>query len=175
MDIKEFSNLTAIKYELIELLIDSVDHGASVGFLPPLSEVDAEHYWATVNAEIQDKKRRILIALDDRKLVGAVQISLPKKPNASHRAEVEKLMVHTSARGKGIARLLMAALETLATKLDRHLLVLDTRLGDVASDLYRKTGFLEAGQIPGYARSGSGAFDATVFFYKQLSINHNEN
>ncbi|MCD1189597.1 GNAT family N-acetyltransferase, partial [Vibrio cholerae] len=49
-----------------------------------------------------------------------------------------------------------------------QLLVLDTRLGDVASLLYRSIGYTEAGQIPQFARSSNGKLEATVYFYKQL-------
>ena len=169
MDIKEVTSLTEIKPQLIELLVDCVDSGASVGFLPPLSEVDAEHYWAGVNADIQDKACKLLVAIDGNKLIGAVQLAVTKKPNGSHRGEVEKLMVHTSARGKGTGKLLMKALEDKALNIGQSLLVLDTRLGDAASDLYRKVGYVEVGRIPEFARGSNGQLEATVFFYKLLA------
>jgi hypothetical protein len=31
--------------QLVMLLIDAVDSGASVGFMPPLSEPEARNYW----------------------------------------------------------------------------------------------------------------------------------
>ena len=46
--------------------------------------------------------------------------------------------------------------------------MLDTRVGDVASSLYRQLGYQEAGQIPDFARNGDGTLAATQFFYKQL-------
>ena len=108
------------------------------------------------------------VARRDGKVIGSVQLSLCGKANGRHRAEVEKLMVHTSERGQGIARQLMAFMEQQAGPLQRSLLVLDTRLGDTASFLYRKLGYIEAGQIPEFALSSTGELDATVYFYKQL-------
>jgi ribosomal protein S18 acetylase RimI-like enzyme len=81
---------------------------------------------------------------------------------------VEKLMVHSQARGKGVGRALMNAMEQGAQDARRTLLVLDTRVGDVASSLYRQLGYQEAGQIPDFARNGDGTLAATQFFYKQL-------
>ncbi len=48
------------------------------------------------------------------------------------------------------------------------LLVLDTRLGDPSNDLYVSLGYQWVGQIPHYARSGSGSLDTTVLYYKDL-------
>ncbi len=62
----------------------------------------------------------------------------------------------------------MAALERRAVREARTLLVLDTRQGDAAEQLYRRLGYSEAGVIPAYARSADGMLDATVFMYKLL-------
>jgi ribosomal protein S18 acetylase RimI-like enzyme len=154
---------------LIELLIDTVASGASVGFLPPLSAIDADTYWRSVEAAIGMPHRILLVARDDTRVLGAVQLELPEKPNASHRAEVMKLMVHTRARGRGIGSALMRKVEEYARGHDRTLLVLDTREGDAAQKLYQKLGYLTAGVIPRYASSGDGKLHATVFMYRELT------
>ncbi len=59
-------------------------------------------------------------------------------------------------------------MESSAEEIGLSLLVLDTRLGDIASSLYRAIGYNEAGQIPQFARSSSGELEATVYFYKLL-------
>ena len=102
-------------------------------------------------------------------MVGTVQLELATKPNARHRAEVQKLMVLQSQRGQGIGKLLMEAIEGVAQEHNRMLLVLDTRQGDTAEQLYRKIGYVEAGIIPSYARNAAGSLDATVLFYKLLT------
>ncbi len=85
-----------------------------------------------------------------------------------HRAEVEKLMVHTKSRGKGIGKALMLELEEKAKNLNRSLLVLDTRKGDVASKLYEAIGYSLGGEIPNFALSSNGGFDSTLYYYKAL-------
>ncbi len=158
----------AILPELISLLQDAVASGASVGFIPPLSEEEAREYWNSILEDITQKRRVLLIARNAENIVGAVQLELAAKPNARHRAEVQKLFVFQHQRKLGIGQLLMEAIELIACELGRTLLVLDTRLGDNAERLYRKLGYVEVGIIPSYAQNATGTFDATIVFYKLL-------
>ena len=155
--------------ELNTLLIDTVTRGASIGFLPPLSEEESSAYWNSVLDKVAQQTVVLLVARQEGKVIGTVQLELATKPNARHRAEVQKLMVLQSQRGQGISKLLMGAIEGVAQEHKRTLLVLDTRQGDVAEQLYRKIGYIEAGVIPSYARNAEGALDATVLFYKLLA------
>ncbi|HHQ4747062.1 TPA: N-acetyltransferase family protein [Aeromonas veronii] len=168
MDIVEVNSAATYQSALIILLQDCVDSGASVGFLPPLTKEESARYWQGVEADLAAGHRKLWLALEQQQIVGAVQLALCGKANARHRAEVEKLMVLQTARGKGVGRALMLAMEQGAHAAGRSLLVLDTRAGDVASHLYRQLGYLEAGQIPGFARNADGTLAATVIFYKLL-------
>jgi len=154
--------------DLVELLRDAVDSGASVGFLPPLSREVARDYWLSVLTDIGAGHRLLLGAFDRARLVGSVQLELARKPNATHRAEVQRLLVHRSMRRRGIGERLMRELEALACLRGRTLLVLDTRRGDPSELLYQKLGYTIAGVIPGYARSSNGSCDPTAFYYRQL-------
>ena len=155
--------------ELNILLLDSVASGASIGFLPPLSEEESEAYWNSVLDKVAQQVSILMVARYVGKIVGSVQLELATKPNARHRAEVQKLFVLQSHRKQGIGKLLMQAIERVAQEHERTLLVLDTRQGDVAEQLYRKLGYIEAGVIPSYARNATGSLDATIFFYKLLA------
>ncbi len=159
----------AVLPELASLLQDAVASGASVGFLPPLSTGDAYLYWGGVFQAMAQGERILLVARAAESIVGSVQLDLATKPNALHRAEVQKLFVFQSQRRHGFGRALMQALEPIALEHGRTLLVLDTRQGDSAERLYRSLGYIEAGVIPSYARSATGELDASVFFYKILA------
>ncbi|KEQ24146.1 GNAT family N-acetyltransferase [Paenibacillus tyrfis] len=150
--------------QLADLLIDAVESGASVGFLPPLSKEEAVDYWKSA----LEPGVVLWAARLDRKIVGTVQLQLAQKKNAAHRAEIAKLMVHTRSRRNGIARALMLAAEERARAENRTLLVLDTRAGDPSNLLYRLLGYVEAGRIPRYARSADGSLNDTVFYYKEV-------
>ena len=153
---------------LTDLLIDAVESGASVGFLPPLSRDEAEGYWREVVQEIRAGKRLLLVASHDGILTGSVQLELASKPNGAHRAEVQKLMVHTRKRNLGFGRALMLEIEKVAAARHRSLLLLDTRHGDTAEKLYLKMGYTLAGSVPGYARSAGGELHTTSMLYKKL-------
>ncbi len=160
--------LTQYIPNLITLLQDVVEHGASVGFLPPLSEEEARAYWMDVAAALRGPHRIMLIAHDGASLLGTVQLDLASRTNASHRAEVIKLMVHPDSQRRGIGRALMQAIEAEAKLAGRTTLILDTRLGDPSERLYTSLGYVAAGTIPNYARSADGSLHATVLMYKLL-------
>jgi len=152
----------------VALLQDAVEDGASVGFLPPLSGADAQAYWETVRASIAGGARRLIVAEGDDRVVGAVQLDLPVMPNARHRGEVMKLMVHRVARRQGVGRALMQALERTAAALNRTLLVLDTRRGTPRSSSTRVWGTVRPAVIPRYAMSARGTLDDTLYMYSEL-------
>ena len=152
--------------QLVELLEDSVLNGASVGFLLPLGAGEIAEYWEGVLRDLEN--RIVLLAIEDGQLQGSVQLELSKKANGRHRAEVQKLLVHSRARRRGLGRQLMAASEQEALAVGRTLLVLDTRVGDLASKLYESMFYLFVGEIPGFVWSEDGQFTGTAIFYKNL-------
>lgn len=148
---------------LIELLQDAADSGASVGFLPPLAEEAAARFWHEVIAAVQAQTTLLWAAYSalDGRPVGSVQLALAGRPNAAHRAEVQKLLVHRAARRQGLGTALMRTAEQAALALGRTLLVLDTVQGDGAEQLYQGLGYQRAGAIPAYARGADGRLHAT--------------
>jgi GNAT superfamily N-acetyltransferase len=152
---------------LAALLIDAVDSGAAVGFLAPLPRERALLYWEEIRSSLGDGLV-LLGAYKEGRLVGSVQLSCAWQPNGRHRAEIQKLFVHTAQRRQGIARALMTAVEERAQRLGRWLLILDTRQGDNAEPLYEKLGYVRVGSIPDYALSSRGELHPTVIFYKRL-------
>jgi len=168
VEIKQVSSISGLVEQLHSLLADCIVSGASVGFLTPINDQEVKSYWESVESELESGTRKLFLAYDNDNVIGAVQLSLCAKANGAHRGEVEKLMVDTRARGKGVSKKLMSLMESTASKMGLSLLVLDTRLGDVASSLYRSIGYTEAGQIPQFARSSTGELEATVYFFKLL-------
>ncbi len=154
---------------LVALLCDTVESGAAVGFMNPLSASEAESYWHKAIADLSSGSRLLLADIRGNRVAGSLQLELAMRTNGLHRAEVQKVMVHRDFRGQGIATQLMQSVETTARQADRSLLVLDTRQGDIAEGMYRKLGYIEAGVIPQYARSSNGELHSTVIFYKLLS------
>jgi acetyltransferase len=87
--------------QLADLLMDAVDSGASIGFMPPLGKEEALAYWSEVIAEM-GQGRRVLLAVVEGELVqGTAQLGLETRANGNHRAEAMKLFVHRRARRRG--------------------------------------------------------------------------
>ena len=160
---------STVVYEgLIELLRESVENGASVGFLSPLKRDPAESFWNDLLREV-GSSRVLLVATTERgEVAGSVQLALGQKENGRHRAEVQKLLVHSRYRNQGLGRRLMEAIEHEAQQRGITLLVLDTIEGELAEQLYLKLGYIRVGEVPNYARFPDGRLGATVIFYKQL-------
>jgi len=170
MTVKIFSlqNIRKEINELSLLLARVVDADASIGFIPPLSHEDASSYWQDVNNDLVLNRKTLLLAKENEKIIGCVQLSYITKANGLHRAEIEKLIVDIDSRGRGVAKALMKTLEEEATSRRRSLLVLDTRKGDDASQLYQNIGYCLAGEIPNFATNLAGQLESTLYFYKIL-------
>ena len=160
---------TSLIESLGDLLIDAVQSGASVGFLAPVARTTADRYWRDLIGSLEaGDGLRLWVAERDGQVVGSVQLALCQKENGRHRAEVQKLFVHTAARGQGLATLLLQAVEVEAREQHRSLLVLDTLLASHAENVYRHLGWSRAGEIPGYATTPEGELCPTVYYFKQL-------
>jgi acetyltransferase len=157
---------------LCALLRDAVESGASVGFLLPVRDAEMTAFWQGVFADVANGKRVILVARDAGQIVGSVQLELAGRPNSRHRAELQKLLVLRSHRGRGLGCALMNAAEAAAQARGRSLLVLDTSASGNALGLYARCGYTRAGVIPGYAQDPDGPMIDTVFYYKHLPGGH---
>lgn len=154
--------------ELAEVLADCVTGGASVGFMAPYGPADALPFWQDVAAAVGQGSTLLFAAERDGRIVGTVQVGIRQMPNQPHRADVKKLLVMTSERGRGLARALMAAAEEEAARCGKTVLVLDTATGSPAETVYERLGWQRAGVIPDYALYPDGRYCATTFFYKRI-------
>jgi acetyltransferase len=153
---------------LAELLRESVDGGASLGFLPPLTHQEARRYWLSLRPELRGCSRLLFVAYVADRLAGSGQLALPSWPTARHRAELNKVMVATSLRGHGIGRRLLQAIHERAWQRGRSLLLLNARRGDPAEAFYKRLGYHEAGVIPGYSVGSAGEAYDNVAMYQLL-------
>ncbi len=155
--------------DLAMILADAVAGGASVGFLLPFSPDDAASWWRSLADDVARGTVLVIVARLDGRLVGTAQLRLAQLPNARHRAEVAKVLVHRSARRQGIGSALMSEIERIALSERRTLLVLDTIADSEAEPLYAKLGWTRAAEIPRYAGMPDGELRPTVIFYRDLA------
>src|SRR5258708_32599766 len=75
----------------VEVLRDSVNGGASVGFLPPLGPEEARAYWREVAQAIKRRDRILLAAWGTGRPSGTVQPRLQALPTGGTPAGVSEL------------------------------------------------------------------------------------
>ncbi|HXU87154.1 MAG TPA: GNAT family N-acetyltransferase [Verrucomicrobiae bacterium] len=167
---------------LAGLLVDAVEGGASVNFLAGVTHDDAAAWWAARIADIDAGTTTAFVAierdtegvddLDDRRrpgrIVGSTLLIRSRNANSPHRAEIGKVIVHRSARRRGLGRALMAAAEARARADGRWLLILDTEAGSAADALYRSLGWQVLGTMPNHAYRSDGVLAPTTYFWKDL-------
>ena len=154
---------------LCALLRDAVEGGASVGYLVPVGDAELHAFWTDTFADVRAGRRVVLVAREAGRIVGSAQLGLATRPNSRHRAEVQKVLVLRSHRGRGLGAALMEALEPAARALGRTLLVLDTSATGNALGLYSRCGYTRAGVIPRFAADPDGSLIDTVLYYKHLA------
>jgi ribosomal protein S18 acetylase RimI-like enzyme len=153
---------------LAAVLADCVAGGASVSYMAPFSHEDARAAFDAWADDVDRGGRLILAALDGDGVVGTVQLVLSTPPNQPHRADIAKLLVHRSARRRGIAEQLMEHAEAEARREGRTLLVLDAVTEGDAARLYDRLGWTTVGVIPNYALYPDGRPCDTTVFYKEI-------
>jgi GNAT superfamily N-acetyltransferase len=161
----------ALVETLADILIDSVEGGASVGFMLPLPRARALAFWEAALAGAARGERILLVAEDEATgaVVGTVQVVLAMPDNQPHRADVAKMQVRRSARRRGVGEALVRAAEAAAREAGKTLLVLDTVTGSDADRLYTRLGWQRCGEIPGYALWPQGGLCSTTIFYRDLT------
>lgn len=155
---------------LAELLVDAVEHGAGVNFLAGVTTAETRAWWLARADQVADGMIVPIVALeaDGERVVGSVLLIYSATPNSPHRAEIGKVLVHASARRRGLGRELMLAAESRARADGRWLLILDTVTGSEADTFYRSLGWNEVGQVPDFALMPDGALTSTTYFWKSL-------
>ena len=153
---------------LAAVLHDCVAGGASVGYMEPFSHAEALSAFEGFAAEAERGRRLILAAFANGELVGTAQVVLELMPNQPHRGEIAKVLVHRSARGRGIARRLMERAEDEARAEGKTLLVLDAVTGGDAARLYDRLGWTTVGVVPNFALYPDGRPCDTTYFWKAL-------
>jgi GNAT superfamily N-acetyltransferase len=155
--------------QLAELLVRTVDDGASVGFTAPLDPDAARTWWLGRRDVLAGPDALMWVARDgDARIVGTIQLHRGTFPNGRHRGEVYKLMVHPDTRGAGLGRRLLDTAEAAASDLGLTVLILDTETGSAAEKLYAAAGWSECGRIPDFAQDAAGRLQPTTLFAKRL-------
>ena len=155
---------------LAALIVDAVAGGASVNFLAGVTERETAAWWEARIGDVGDGTITpfVAVARDDPRILGSTLVIRSRNQNSPHRAEIGKVLVHRSARRRGLGRALMAAAEDRARADGRWLLILDTEAGSAADTFYRALGWQVLGTMPNHAYRSDGVLAPTTYFWKDL-------
>ncbi|MGF1625173.1 MAG: GNAT family N-acetyltransferase [Alphaproteobacteria bacterium] len=138
--------------DLCDATSDAIEAGGGFGWLtPPMPHV-LESYWQGV---LLVPGRELFVGRLDGVIAGSAQLLHPPKNNEAQAfaAQMTTSFVAPWARGHGLARGLLAAIEQEAVDCGYQLLKLDVReTQTVAIALYESRGYVRWGVDPYYAR-----------------------
>lgn len=132
---------------------------------------------ATAATDLEELQRRalaedgrvVLVAERDGEVVGMAHIAPSRADNAPHRAEVQRVAVAARARGAGIGRRLMAAVEDAALERGLTLLWLTTHDESEACGFYEALGYVKLGVMPDYSQLPHGTLAPGALYFKRLA------
>jgi acetyltransferase len=151
---------------LAELHAEAMSVGMSLGAAP---ESDADALAELHRRALRDPSRVVLVAEVDGTIVGMVHLVPSEAANATHRAEVQRVAVGSQARGRGVGRALMAAVEEEGRRRGLTLLWLTTHADADAEAFYASVGYTRLGEMPDYSRRPDGTLAPGAFYYRLLA------
>ncbi|GAB1735284.1 hypothetical protein NU219Hw_g2925t1 [Hortaea werneckii] len=173
----EPSRHQAIVDQLAEIHRDCIlQDGTLATFLPDyngnLDITKIIKYWSERSEQVANGAREIIVQFTDTtqsEVAGFVSLDMPFSETGPFRGMVEKMLVSPRHRYKGIARRVMAQLESVAMERGRTVLFLDTVIGSGAEFVYPKLGYKLVGVIPKYGiHPTTRELVDEMFFYKDL-------
>jgi ribosomal protein S18 acetylase RimI-like enzyme len=167
--IVSLSNEPSTVAALADLLIETVAHRGSIGFMHPVSPAKAVAFWGAALAAAERGQRLVFGAFDGPDLAGTVSLLLDAPENQPHRGEIAKMMTAVRYRGQGVASALLREAERIAVERGRTLLTLDTAEQEGAAALYEKMGYQRTGLIPDFALMPYGGLTGTIVYWKRIS------
>jgi acetyltransferase len=129
----------------------------------PATDLEALHA-----AALSDPERIVLLAEVDGDVAGMAHVAPSGAANAPHRAEVQRVAVGAEARGTGVGRELMEAVEEAALGRGITLLWLTTHDASDACAFYEAVGYTKLGVMEEYSQRPDGSIAAAAFYYKVL-------
>jgi GNAT superfamily N-acetyltransferase len=148
--------------ELAKLHAEAMAAGMALG-ATEATDLEAMH-----RAALDEPGRVVLVVEEDTEVVAMAHLVPSGAANAPHRAEVQRVAVAERARGTGVGRRLMAAVEKAALERGLTLLWLTTHDGSEACGFYEAVGYGKLGVVPDYSLRPDGTLSPGAFYSKVL-------
>ena len=153
---------------LAALHLEAIRSGMALGELDGVDPSQLEHRYRKQIAALDERERLLFVAVHGAAVVGMAQLVLSTAANADHRAEVQRVAVAANARGTGVGRALMNAVEEAARRRQITLLHLTTHADSEACAFYEALGYEQLGVMPNYTRRPDGTLWPGAFYFREL-------
>jgi ribosomal protein S18 acetylase RimI-like enzyme len=170
-------NLTAFAstdlHDLCDAAESAIAAGGGFGWLTPPPRQVMESYWKGV---LLVPERELFVARLDQTICGSAQLQRAPRNNEAQAlsGNLTTSFMAPWARGHGLARMLVLAVEEAARAADLRVLNLDVRESqDAAIKLYESLGYQLWGRHPHYARIGE-QWVTGLYYFKDLRASANE-
>jgi len=155
-------------HDLCDAAEAAIGAGGGFGWLkaPPRHVMEA--YWTGV---LLVPERDLFVARLDRTIAGSAQLGRPSRHNEAQATlgQIMTSFIAPWARGHGLARMVVLAIERAAREAGLQVLNLDVRETQVAAiKLYESLGYQRWGTLPRYALV-NGKWVAGFFYTKDLA------
>jgi ribosomal protein S18 acetylase RimI-like enzyme len=154
-------------HDLCDAADAAVADGGGFGWLSPPPRQTMETYWKGV---LLVPERELFVGRLDRTIAGSAQLVRPARNNEAQArcGQLTTFFVAPWARGHGLARQLVQAVEGAARDADLDILNLDVReTQHAAIRLYEALGYQRWGTHPNYAHIGD-EWITGLFYFKDL-------
>jgi ribosomal protein S18 acetylase RimI-like enzyme len=141
-----------------------MERQGAVGWLgvPSLAETTA--WLDDILAAVAAGQARLAVVLLDGRIEALGRWVRYEKPTVAINADVQQVMVHPAGRGRGLARLVVAALVADARSAGIETLTLDVRGNNhAAMALYESVGFVVCGRLPDFVAVGADRWDRVLY------------
>jgi ribosomal protein S18 acetylase RimI-like enzyme len=162
-----------LRTEIHTVVHDVVAAGGAVGYHEPPTQDRISTWLDGVLKQVRDTNAAFTVATVD----GTVQaVGLWRRGSTAvfqHRAEIQQIMAHPSARGLGLGRQVMQGLVDNAREAGIEIVMLGVRGNNHgAIELYESIGFRECGRMPNAIAVGTERWD-DVWMYLPLGYPEN--
>jgi ribosomal protein S18 acetylase RimI-like enzyme len=140
--------------QILRLMNRTLEEETTIGFPGPLDEDTGHALIRQLRADVEERRRHLLVAMKGGLIVGQLILTPNSTPNHHHIVELTRGTIDQSFRGGGLA---FHAFEEVARKceeLEREVICLDVRAGTMAAIWWQHFGFKPYGLLQDYSRVG---------------------
>lgn len=149
-----------LRADVSSLITSVVEQHGAVGWLSVPDASEISQWLDSELAAVRAGAAHIAMVRIDGLAAGMGILSLSRAPVLARNAEVRKLMTRPDARGRGVGRVVLLALEDKGRELGLENLLLDVRGNNhAAMALYESAGWLRCGVVPDLIAVGHERFD----------------